>query len=54
MEDKTLKGKQVSFIDNLQYEFELLFTQDTLKVKDLQNLTLPIWSKGGILSREEK
>lgn|GEM_PF-300013 len=54
IEDKTLRGKQVGFVDNLQYEFELLFTQDTLKVKDLQNLTLPIWSKGGILSREEK
>lgn len=54
IKDKTIKGKQIGFVDNLQYEFELLFTQDTLKVKDLQNLTLPIWSKGGILSREEK
>ncbi len=54
IEDKTLRGKQIGFIDNLQYEFELLFTQDTLKVKDLQNLTLPIWSKSGILSREKK
>jgi len=54
IEDKTLRGKQVGFVDNMQYEFELLFTQDTLKVKDLQNLTLPIWSKSGILSREEK
>ena len=54
IEDKKLKGKEISFIDNLQYEFELMFTQDTLKVKDLQNLTLPIWSKSGILSREKK
>lgn len=54
IEDKMLRGKQVGFIDNLRYEFELIFTQDTLKVKDLQNLTLPIWSKSGILSREEK
>lgn len=54
IEDKTLAGKQVSFVDNMQYEFELLFTQDTLKVKDLQNLTLPIWAKSGILSREKK
>lgn len=54
IEDKTLKGKQVGFVDNMQYEFELIFTQDTLKVKDLQNLTMPIWSKSGILSREKK
>ena len=54
VEDKKLRGKQVSFVDSMQYEFELDFTQDTLKVKDLQNLTLPIWSKSGILSREEK
>lgn len=54
IEDKKLRGKQVGFVDNLQYEFELIFTQDILKVKDLQNLTLPVWSKSGILSREEK
>jgi hypothetical protein len=54
IEDKTLRGKQIGFVDNMQYEFELLFTQDTLKVKDLQNLTLPIWSKSGILSRDKK
>jgi hypothetical protein len=53
MEDKTLRGKQIGSVDNMPYEFELLFTQDTLKVKDLQNLTLPIWSKSGILSREK-
>lgn len=54
IEDKMLRGKQVGFVDNMQYEFELLFTQDILKIKDLQNLTLPIWSKSGILSREKK
>lgn len=54
IEDKALRGKQVGLVDNLQYEFDLFFTQDTLKVKDLENLTLPIWSKSGILSREEK
>ncbi len=54
IEDKTLRGKQVGFVNNMQYEFELLFTQDTLKVKDLQSLTLPIWTKSGILSREKK
>lgn len=54
IEDKMLRGKQVGLVDNMQYEFELIFTQDTLKVKDLQNLTLPIWSKSGILSREKK
>jgi hypothetical protein len=53
-EDKKLKGKQVGFVNGMQYEFELFFTQDTLKVKDLQNLTLPIWTKSGILSREKK
>lgn len=54
IEDKTLRGKQISFVDNMQYEFELIFTQDTLRVKDLQNLTLPVWTKSGILSRERK
>ncbi len=54
IEDKKLRGKHTGFVDSMQYEFELLFTQDTLRVKDLQNLTLPVWSKSGILSREQK
>lgn len=58
LENKKLRGKQVSFIDRIGYEFELYFTQDSLKVKDLQThpepITLPVWSKSGILSREEK
>ena len=54
VENKKLRGKQVSFVDAMQYEFELKFTHDTLRVKDLQNLVLPIWAKSGILSREEK
>jgi hypothetical protein len=54
IEDKMLRGKHVGFVDSMQYEFELLFTQETLKVKDLQDLNLPIWSKSGILSREKK
>lgn len=54
IEDKILRGKQVSFIDGMQYEFDLDFTQDAFKVKDLQILTLPVWSKKGILSRERK
>lgn len=45
VEDKKLRGKQVSFVDGMQYEFELYFTRDTLKVKDLHELTLPVWSK---------
>jgi hypothetical protein len=54
IEDKILRGKQVSFVDGMQYEFELGFPQNTLKVKDLQILALPIWTKSGILSRERK
>jgi hypothetical protein len=54
IEDKILKGKQVSFVDGMQYEFELGFPQNMLKVKDLQVLALPIWTKSGILSREIK
>ncbi|MDR7665747.1 hypothetical protein RG963_08175 [Methanosarcina sp. Z-7115] len=54
VEDKKLRGKQVSFVDGMQYEFELYFTRDTLKVKDLHELTLPVWSKSGIISREKK
>ncbi len=54
VEDKKLKGKQISFVDGMRYEFELYFTQDIFKVKDFQNLILPIWSKSGILSREQK
>ncbi|NLU57506.1 MAG: hypothetical protein GXX12_08690 [Methanosarcina thermophila] len=54
IEDKVLRGKHIGSIENMQYEFDLLFTQDTLKVKDLQNLSLPIWAKSGILSREKK
>jgi hypothetical protein len=52
--DKILGGKQVSFVDGIQYEFDLNFTRDTIRVKDLQNMTLPIWSKKGILTREKK
>ncbi len=54
VEDKKLRGKQVNFVGSMQYEFELDFTRDTLKVKDLHDLTLPVWSKSGILSREKK
>jgi hypothetical protein len=54
VEDKKLRGKQVNFVDGMQYEFELDFTRDVLKVKDLHDLTLPVWSKNGILSREKK
>lgn len=54
IEEKKLKGKQISFVDGMRYEFELYFTQDGFKVKDFQNLILPIWVKSGILSREQK
>ncbi|MDY9927018.1 hypothetical protein [Methanosarcina sp.] len=53
-EDKRLKGWQVSSVNGMRSEFELSFTQDTLKVEDLQKLTLPVRAKSGILSREEK
>ncbi|WP_445475826.1 hypothetical protein ACT9XH_03570 [Methanococcoides methylutens] len=52
--DKRLIGKQVSSIANMQYEFDLTFTYDLIKVEDLQELTLPIWSTGGILHKEAK
>jgi hypothetical protein len=54
LEDKMLRGKQISFIDSMQYEFDLAFTLDTIRVKDLLNLILPIRSKKGLLSREMK
>lgn len=55
VEDKKLKGRQISFLDEMRYEFELYFTQNMVKVKDLQSgLTIPIWSQSGILSREKK
>jgi hypothetical protein len=53
-EDKKLKGWQVSSVNGMRYEFELNFIKDTLKVEDLQKLTLPVRSKSGLLSREEK
>jgi len=54
IEDRKLKGCQVSSVDGMRYEFELNFEQDVLKVEDLQKLTLPVRSKSGFLSREEK
>lgn len=54
MEDRKLKGWQISSIDGMRYEFEMNFTQDILKVEDFQKLTLPVRSKSGFLSREEK
>lgn len=53
-EDRKLKAWQVSSVDAMRYEFEMNFTQDTLKVEDVQKLVLPIRSKSGFLSREEK
>jgi len=53
-EDKELKGRQVSSVNGLQYEFDLNFAYSSLKVEDLQELILPVWAKSGILSREEK
>jgi hypothetical protein len=45
-----LKGRQISFIDILQYEFELTFIENTIEVGDFQNLTLPIRSRSEIQS----
>ncbi|AKB18423.1 MULTISPECIES: hypothetical protein [unclassified Methanosarcina] len=53
-EDKELKGRQVSSVNGIQYEFELNFVHNSLKVEDLQEFTLPVRAKSGILSREEK
>ena len=53
-EDKELRGRQVSSVNGLQYEFELNFAYSSLKVEDIHELTLPVWAKSGILSREEK
>ncbi|ABE51430.1 hypothetical protein [Methanococcoides burtonii] len=52
--DKRMIGKQFSSINNMQYEFDLTFTDDLIKVEDLQELTLPIWSMSGILHKENK
>ena len=55
VEDKKLKGRQISSVEEMRYEFEIYFTQDIVKVKDLQaGLAIPIWSQSGILSREKK
>lgn len=54
IEDRKLKGSRVSSVDGMRYEFELNFEQDVLKVEDLRKLTLPVRSKSGFLSREEK
>ncbi|WP_410509294.1 hypothetical protein RSJ42_03340 [Methanosarcina hadiensis] len=53
-EDRKLKGWQVSSVNGIRYEFEMNFVQDTLKVEDFQKLALPVRSKSGFLSREEK
>lgn len=54
VEEKKLKGTQVSSIGGMQYEFDLTFSEDMIKVGDLQELTLPIWVKAGILHKEDK
>ena len=54
VEEKKLKGTQVSSIGGMQYEFALNFSEDMIKVGDLQELTLPIWVKAGILHKEDK
>ncbi|AKB37427.1 Chromosome segregation ATPase [Methanosarcina siciliae C2J] len=54
VEAKEMKGRQVSSVNGVQYEFELHFAHDSLKVENFQELTLPLWVKSGILSREEK
>lgn len=53
-EDKKLKGWQISSVSGMRYEFELNIIPNTLKVEDFQKLALPVRSKSGILSREEK
>jgi hypothetical protein len=54
IEDRKLKGCQRISVNGMRYEFELSFEQNVLKVEDLQKLTLPVRSKSGFLSREEK
>jgi hypothetical protein len=39
-EEKILRGKQTSFVDSMQYEFDLVFTRDAFKIK-LRTATLP-------------
>ncbi|WP_440955054.1 hypothetical protein ACSAZK_16105 [Methanosarcina sp. Mfa9] len=54
VEGKKLTGMQVSSIDDMQYEYDLTFAEDMIKVGDLHELTLPIWVKAGILHKEDK
>ncbi len=54
VEEKKLIGTQVSSIDSMQYEYDLTFAEDMIKVGDLHELTLPIWVKAGILHKEDK
>lgn len=53
-EERKLRGKQVSSIDGMQYQFDLDFAKDTIKVGDLHKLTLPIRVKAGILHKGDK
>ncbi|AKB24591.1 hypothetical protein MSMTP_1122 [Methanosarcina sp. MTP4] len=54
VEGKKLTGMQVSSIDSIQYEYDLTFAEDMIKVGDLHEFTLPIWVKAGILHKEDK
>ncbi len=54
VKEKKLTGTQVSSIDDMQYEFDLTFAENMIKVGDLYELTLPIRVKAGILHKADK
>ncbi|TQD26434.1 hypothetical protein [Methanolobus vulcani] len=54
-EDGIISGIQTSTSGNIEYVFNLEFSSNTLKVNDfIKKISLPVWSTGGILRREDK
>ncbi|SFM76205.1 hypothetical protein [Methanolobus profundi] len=54
-EDGSIRGKQISFAENMEYWFDLDLNSTSLKVEHFyKKFHVPIWVSGGLLHRENK
>ncbi|HJH31249.1 MAG TPA: hypothetical protein C5S50_03470 [Methanosarcinaceae archaeon] len=55
MNNDVLHGSLTASIAGMDYEFDLVFMNDSLTVKNIfRQLSLPKWGKGGLLQKENK
>ncbi len=55
MDGDVLRGTLAASMDGMDYESDLVFANDSRTVREMfRELSLPIWTKGGLLQKENK